>query len=329
MKSRRFSSDRQLLDVEANKIVLKNGGKGTGVGNVQAFLHLVGNRLPKSIKQGQPDGIFGPGDRIVRQEVPGSNGPEGRRHRRPSHPCGHGPGARRQARPRYRVTRRLCRRRPGGIGPTGRRPPGLLRLSWHEDPYGQRADHRALQREAHDGGVSIGKVIHVAARNIGRRRADPGALQLRAERCRRRQDGRLGAGRAVRRRRSQALRSRVHAVRDAQPVPARLRRRPEWLDDARLRIAYPQSRVPRHADRRVSRSQARPVHEREAAPRERNARRSLRAASDGRSLVPEAIARRRHPRWLLRGVAVLAAARCACSRRRAAACCRSRSSAHP
>ena len=59
MKSRRFSSDLQLLDVEANKIVLKNGGKGTGVGNVQAFLHLVGNRLPKSIKQGQPDGIFG------------------------------------------------------------------------------------------------------------------------------------------------------------------------------------------------------------------------------------------------------------------------------
>ncbi|HSC63013.1 MAG TPA: peptidoglycan-binding domain-containing protein [Caldimonas sp.] len=60
MKSRRFSSDRQLLDVEANKIVLKNGGKGTGVAKVQAFLHLVGNRLPKSIKQGQPDGIFGP-----------------------------------------------------------------------------------------------------------------------------------------------------------------------------------------------------------------------------------------------------------------------------
>ncbi len=59
MKSRRFSSDLQLLDVEANKIVLKNGGKGTGVGNVQAFLHLVGNRLPKSIKQGQPDGIVG------------------------------------------------------------------------------------------------------------------------------------------------------------------------------------------------------------------------------------------------------------------------------
>ena len=53
MKSRRFSSDRQLLDIEANKIVVKNGGKGTGVGNVQAFLHLVGNRLPKSIKQGQ------------------------------------------------------------------------------------------------------------------------------------------------------------------------------------------------------------------------------------------------------------------------------------
>ena len=60
MKSRRLSSDRQLLDVEENKIVLKNGAKGTGVGNVQAFLHLVGNRLPKSIKQGQPDGIFGP-----------------------------------------------------------------------------------------------------------------------------------------------------------------------------------------------------------------------------------------------------------------------------
>ena len=60
MKSRRFSSDRQLLDVEANKIVLKNGAKGTGVGNVQAFLHLVGNRLPRSIKQGQTDGIFGP-----------------------------------------------------------------------------------------------------------------------------------------------------------------------------------------------------------------------------------------------------------------------------
>jgi peptidoglycan hydrolase-like protein with peptidoglycan-binding domain len=59
MKSRRFSSDRQLLDVEAKKIVLKNGAKGTGVANVQAFLHLFGNRLPKSIKQGQADGIFG------------------------------------------------------------------------------------------------------------------------------------------------------------------------------------------------------------------------------------------------------------------------------
>ena len=59
MNSRRFSSDRQLLDVEANKILLKNGAKGSGVSNVQAFLHLIGERLPKSIKQGQPDGIFG------------------------------------------------------------------------------------------------------------------------------------------------------------------------------------------------------------------------------------------------------------------------------
>ena len=69
-----FSSDRQLLDVEANKEVLKNGAKGLGVSNIQAFLHLIGHRLPKSIKQGQPDGVFGLRDRKFRQEVSGRSG---------------------------------------------------------------------------------------------------------------------------------------------------------------------------------------------------------------------------------------------------------------
>jgi len=32
---------------------------GSGVGVIQVFLQLVGYRLPRSIKQGQPDGIFG------------------------------------------------------------------------------------------------------------------------------------------------------------------------------------------------------------------------------------------------------------------------------
>lgn len=59
IQSRRFSSDQQLLDVEAGKIVLRNGITGSGVGVIQVFLHLVGYRLPRSIKQGQPDGIFG------------------------------------------------------------------------------------------------------------------------------------------------------------------------------------------------------------------------------------------------------------------------------
>ena len=60
LQSRRFSSDTQLLNVEAGQILLNQRSTGAGVEKIQAFLHLVGFRLPKSIKQGKPDGIFGP-----------------------------------------------------------------------------------------------------------------------------------------------------------------------------------------------------------------------------------------------------------------------------
>ena len=60
VQSRRFSSDTQLLKVEAGNVLLNRGSTGVGVGKIQVFLSLAGFRLPKSIKQGKPDGIFGP-----------------------------------------------------------------------------------------------------------------------------------------------------------------------------------------------------------------------------------------------------------------------------
>lgn len=59
MKSRRFSSDPQLLTIETKKTPLMKGASGSGVAQIQVFLHLIGHRLPKSITGGQPDGIFG------------------------------------------------------------------------------------------------------------------------------------------------------------------------------------------------------------------------------------------------------------------------------
>lgn len=59
MKSRRLGSDSQLQDVESGPTLLKNGSNGTGVAAIQVVLFLLKFKMPKSIKKGIADGIFG------------------------------------------------------------------------------------------------------------------------------------------------------------------------------------------------------------------------------------------------------------------------------
>ena len=59
MKSHRFSGEPQLIKVETGKLLLSKGSSGDGVGRIQLVLHLLNYPLPRSIKQGRPDGIFG------------------------------------------------------------------------------------------------------------------------------------------------------------------------------------------------------------------------------------------------------------------------------
>lgn len=59
MKSHRFSNQKQLADVENGKLYLAAGTQGDGVAQLQLVLRLLGYALPRSIRGGRPDGIYG------------------------------------------------------------------------------------------------------------------------------------------------------------------------------------------------------------------------------------------------------------------------------
>lgn len=68
MKSRRLSSDSQLQDVESGPTLLRSGSTGTGVAAIQTVLFLLKFPMPRSIKKGVADGIFGSEtDSVVKQ----------------------------------------------------------------------------------------------------------------------------------------------------------------------------------------------------------------------------------------------------------------------
>ncbi|HEX8365037.1 MAG TPA: peptidoglycan-binding domain-containing protein [Allosphingosinicella sp.] len=60
MKSHRLSGQAQLIEVERGGAFVRIGSRGDGVAHVQLVLHVLGYALPRSVRNGRPDGIYGP-----------------------------------------------------------------------------------------------------------------------------------------------------------------------------------------------------------------------------------------------------------------------------
>jgi peptidoglycan hydrolase-like protein with peptidoglycan-binding domain len=59
MKSHRFTTEPQLLTVEAGTTLIKMNSKGRGVAMIQIVLRNLGFPMPRSFKNRTADGIFG------------------------------------------------------------------------------------------------------------------------------------------------------------------------------------------------------------------------------------------------------------------------------